>query len=129
MWALFGGHFCQKRLCCKTTRSQSLHTTRHPGARDAISLTLKTTNKSLLHYAVYVVLVVKAEVGVFGCNGKNCMLRPVRRSRAAAQTVIWPSPSMIQALEFKYVSGMVVFYSVLPNAGSLATCDLGQLVI
>ena len=65
-----------------------------------------------------------------GCNGKNCMLRAVRRSSAAAtQTVIWPSPSMIQALEFKYVSGMVVFYSVLPNAGSLATCDLGQLVI
>ena len=46
-----------------------------------------------------------------------------------AQTVIWPSPSVIQALEFKHVSGMVVFYSVLLNSGSLATCDLAQLVI
>ena len=65
VWALFGAYICQKRLCCKTTRSQSLHTTRHPGARDAISLTLKGTHKSLLQHAVYDVLVVKAEVGVF----------------------------------------------------------------
>ena len=62
--AVFGGHFCQNRLCCKTTRSQSLHTLRHRGARSAMPLAQKTTHKVTLHYALHVVSVWKAEVGV-----------------------------------------------------------------
>ena len=65
VWALSDGHFCQKRLCCKTTRPQSLHTTTHPRARAPLSLALKTTHKVPLHYVLHVVSVWKAGSSVF----------------------------------------------------------------
>ena len=85
VWALFYGHFCQKRLCCKTTRPQSLHTTTHPRARAPLSLALKTTHKVPLHYVLHVVSVWKAGIRVFRLSWQEWYVWPssaLRRNSA-----------------------------------------------